>query len=1037
LGTGAGTVTQAGTEVISQVGPPALDGSLYSNPFTKLFGKKKKEVTEEVPATWIERKESEEEIFIEEVLAEQEAEEMKKAMDTTPNLVEFFEPMEIGFIDNRLNNYGEAFFDVRELEQIAPKIKKELKKGGIKKKDLPVAFREIIQNVVTHPEGFQENQYDSEGGLDDKVFVPQLVLDPIKGYAADFYVEEKTMLPGTYENIGVTEDILYTKPPALKGLENIGVRPVFSTALPLGAVQKRFTDEQKEALKNSPKGPISPTFLTYSPLWLHLQNLPKKKIPAEKMMELLYIKPEGAGGSKQHGLFSSTKSQKGQNRIATEAIEAYLGDFLLDRKNRGEMVTRQELLDRLADHRSNYSAILTSTESRYAEEPLSEISSEIIAAQPTSYGPLETSYTTSEGSILGKIYREKLNKAFKESDVMPEGFTHDSSLRELTRDEQWDEHTEIEDRVKEEMKPELKRAGILNITTPSSLSMLQDRAIEPYGAPGARGMQIYPEIKRGTIEGLTPTGESLENVLIYDARVDKETQKKLDELGGPPVMGTAAEWQTWVQAAEDIKKKSPFYYDRPDPGMHHWAGPGTVVWSRAKVFTFDENYVNPVTGHKGAKAPLTHETQSLLHGSAQDPDSYKPETYRSKATKGQLTPKQRDVLTKGNKIEQAWEAWESGAHGGSPYAAEVILRSVLPKAFGHLASGRYPGKFGQWLSAADDRNDTRPFSPEKAQQYVAGLQEPMLSTKEWTVIRDKAFEFNEKVILPEVYDKAVEDVYKEQPFRSIGIELSKGQTKYLLKDLIDPDKTVRVESLMDKRLNPEEAFGAASPQRLEELGLLDDSAIGDPEVLATFQNGVDRLVRSVVKEVTKQRTPTFFKTVRPNFLKILRNAPELGIIVAADRRGEIPSFTEHREATKAGQQTEVKERDIVPDMPLKGTWPRASLHADIAKFLQHDPDISHILLPTNSYGGAPKSVYKDRLKEAEKLAKHFYGKDWKNHFFKIAEIQDGDESIYTLEIAPMRETVVLNPGEGMIKGGLVKKAVNHTMNYGNYRPRII
>ena len=50
LGAGAGTGTQVGTEILGKVAPPTQDGTLYFNPFTKLFGKKKKAEEEEAEA---------------------------------------------------------------------------------------------------------------------------------------------------------------------------------------------------------------------------------------------------------------------------------------------------------------------------------------------------------------------------------------------------------------------------------------------------------------------------------------------------------------------------------------------------------------------------------------------------------------------------------------------------------------------------------------------------------------------------------------------------------------------------------------------------------------------------------------------------------------------------------------------------------------------------------------------------------------------------------------------------------------------------
>ena len=72
LGLGAGTGTQVGTEILGQVAPPTQDGTLYSNPFTKLFGKKK-EAPEPTPVPEITPDEK-----LQAELDKQEAENMEK-----------------------------------------------------------------------------------------------------------------------------------------------------------------------------------------------------------------------------------------------------------------------------------------------------------------------------------------------------------------------------------------------------------------------------------------------------------------------------------------------------------------------------------------------------------------------------------------------------------------------------------------------------------------------------------------------------------------------------------------------------------------------------------------------------------------------------------------------------------------------------------------------------------------------------------------------------------------------------------------------
>ena len=173
----------------------------------------------------------------------------------------------------------------------------------------------------------------------------------------------------------------------------------------------------------------------------------------------------------------------------------------------------------------------------------------------------------------------------------------------------------------------------------------------------------------------------------------------------------------------------------------------------------------------------------------------------------------------------------------------------------------------------------------------------------------------------------------------------------------------------------------------------------------------------------------------------------MGLIYQAIKNEKAPGRDEFKELQDKVAATSARERDMRPDYPLKGTFGRAKLQADIVSMLKHDPDVTHHFIPTASAGGGPVSPYTNAIKEAKKIATAF-DLDFKElteaeftgekYNEETGEYETLPIKTYALEIAPLRERIIEEGGfPGYQKGGLVKKAVNHTMNYGNYGRRII
>ena len=173
----------------------------------------------------------------------------------------------------------------------------------------------------------------------------------------------------------------------------------------------------------------------------------------------------------------------------------------------------------------------------------------------------------------------------------------------------------------------------------------------------------------------------------------------------------------------------------------------------------------------------------------------------------------------------------------------------------------------------------------------------------------------------------------------------------------------------------------------------------------------------------------------------------MGLIYQAIKNEKAPGTDKFKELEDKVSATSTRESDMRADYPLKGNFGRAKLQADIVSTLMHDPDVTHIYIPTASKGDGPISPYKMAIKEAKKIAKAFdldFGKVKGASFTgriydeKTERYEDGNIDVMGLEIAPLRGTVIEKGGwPGYQKGGLVKKATNQVLNYGDYGRRFI
>ena len=221
----------------------------------------------------------------------------------------------------------------------------------------------------------------------------------------------------------------------------------------------------------------------------------------------------------------------------------------------------------------------------------------------------------------------------------------------------------------------------------------------------------------------------------------------------------------------------------------------------------------------------------------------------------------------------------------------------------------------------------------------------------------------------------------------------------------------------------------------------------DPEVLQIIQDYFKPVAELAIENSAIKHLDTTLKTLKPFAQELVAQDSNMGLIYQAIKNEKAPGRDEFKELQDKVAATSARERDMRADYPLKGTFGRAKLQADIVSTLMHDPDVTHIYIPTASEGGGPTSPYTMAIKEAKKIAKAF-DLDFKElteaeftgnkYNEETAEYETLPVKVYALEIAPLRETVIEKGGwPGYQKGGLVKKATNQVLNYGDYGRRFI
>jgi hypothetical protein len=1021
LGLGAGTGTQVGTEILGQVAPPAQDGALYSNPFTKLFGKKK-EAPEPTPVPEITPEEE-----LQAKLDKQEAENMALAKEKYPGLSEFFMPQEIDLLGTQIGAGTENMMSAQDIEALVPKILDRIG-DDIKQEDVADVTQDIVNHVIRHPAEFTEGDYD--GDPSTRRWNQSAIAKYTDNLAYEYYAVEKSEEPGKYE-FDTPRDLYNQPPPVVADYTVQTVQGVHQDdVLPLGSVQQVYTPETAALMRNSPKGSLSTTFMSHSPLEKHIKSqIPKKPISAEEAMKKLFIELGEGKGRAKHGKFKTTDQNK--DRLATEAIEAKLGDFLLDRMNAKEekdrSVTRQELLNVLQDHRSGFNQVVLSDRGR--------------AVTPENY---RTSANPDIEAWRQGKFAQYMVEEVKKSEVLPEGYDPskaDAPTDPLPNGEDrfFNEFVDVvEPKVKKRVKEAEKGLpGLLPFLPPVDP---RERAREPFTL-GHGGIQTFNQFRGEGQPALRRVGEDMEIILRYDARVSPDLQQEIQEAAMEDVdINNPNSFVYGLAEANKLKRKDPAYHK--NPSGHGWAGSGTLGWSRGGMFSHGE----------GFKGYLMAEIQSGIHGKAQS-KKYEKIGYRSKKKKGKMNAPDRRKLRTGNMLNQAAASLKEADYLSR--APMVVFRALFPE----LDAKTVPEATGRLIATPlvlkKDGNETmrKPLLPLEASQALVTTfaSDPGKGySQSWSALRKKMEELEKTLTTPTYKKNLKKEILEYQPLRSLGIEFKDdAQLDTFLTDSRDFVDT-RGEFTGDWSDDAGRVPGGSSQEVLK--ALVDAEYVpkvyqADAEVLQVVQDYFKPVAEVAIENSAFKHIDTTLKTLKPFAQELVAQDSNMGLIYQAIKNKKAPGTEEFRKLEDKVSETSTRESDMRADYPLKGTFGRAKLQADIVSTLMHDPDVTHIYIPTASEGGGPTSPYKLAIKEADKIAKAF-GLDFKElteaeftgnkYNEETGRYETLPVKVYALEIAPLRERIIEEGGfPGYQKGGLVKKATNQVLNYGDYGRRFI
>ena len=999
LGAGAGGGTQIGTQAVGQIAPPTQDGTLGANRFLdikNLFGKKKdtQETAPEQPT----------ELSIEERIAQTQAESDRKIRLKFKALSPVFEnAQDLAFVDDQIVRGTNYELNANSIEALLPEIDNALtSQAEFNDFDLTPEIRneivrELVEDIATHTETYTVEDYDEYGAVDASVaFDTDMVTNTANNLLANYFdtsPKASSALPSGQFEIDEPRP-LFNKvpgiPPILDSINYASRADTgFDTMPPLGAVNPQFDIRTRNLLQNSPKGPIDPVFMSHSPLWLHLQNVTKKPIPAEDMMKNLFFdvrSAEEVPAAKEHGTFKPLTTEAKKNQIATQAIEARIGEFLLDRANKKQMVTRDEVLKVLQDHRGRFTTTMLSEDGYWIGE----------SEYKTSATPALEAW--SEGKL-----QEFIADEIKKSDVLPDDY--DPTARDAAtqaplatgEDAFFNEYLDVvEPKARKRLQKELESEGIGALLPFMVEESPADRAIEPYKPqyPDSYAFSYFlrnqPEFKK--------LGNAVEIGLKYDPRTSSEVEESVQAI--------LEETGSLQQAnAEKIGDKS---FIKNADSAHYWMGPGMLGWIRGGMYSHED----------GARGLLLHEIQSHYHASAQD-KAGKTKIYRSHVRDASdMTKADKKQLLEGEKLTKAYDAI---VRENNLKQANLVLRALgADKGYDE---NDLPGNSGMLLRKSDIAETGGELSPSLANYVLRGALPNAVTKGNLENLMNDLYKTEYE---PKLIKELKGDLLLEQPLQEIA--------GYTFKDNAVLDRFV------DRVVKGKLSGAVIDPQKIEEAiieaGILDQSAT--PQEFTAASDEIRRLYDEMIApDVNRENESKLFKAIEPVVVDIVVKDPNIGRVytMLTDPKISFPSFREYASLVNMSRAENIEEKNVIADAPLKKDFSQAMVQASISKILMSDPDVNWLYIPNKGYGGAPESIYKNAVKEARRISKQF-GLEFKD----ITEFQDGSDKVkvHGLEIGPLREKIILEGGfPGKMTGGLVKKATNQTFNLGDYGQKFI
>ena len=1123
LGAGAGGGTQVGASIIQQAGQTIPEGTLYSNPFTKLFGKKKEEVTEvtEEPPTaplQIEDQRPADKRLMEQLYGELETEAQK-----IPTLRKYLDPVTLkgslisGPETEASREWGGIDAIVNEAyEDLAQKIEQEFEAEDVPKENRGPIIQDVLRDIKREQDMYVVadmvwNERSPYNLLRTQDILGVLVKPRIAELSAEF--------EPAVEKINLFEPDEYTRPmynasnfTNASPVDNSGASKA-TADLPVGYVNRVMSDPSiglymgEQNAEGFYPDKIDPKTLGHSVLRKHLttlksdgtsrygiQGLTRPGDP-DKLFKALFLDKNILGFPiPKKGVSAKNK------KIALQAVSTGVAQRLLDLKTQGREVEVAELDRIIDDYYSRFQHVHLTDENQAALEE---------SRQGTSIVTPTPDVERREARFLGKksvdvMYEELMksplfkNKEAEVSEFMDyhyspvgrtgtrwnaiyedlieiEGMNTDGWTSLQQKIDAVNNNFTFDPGVSPQWLTEAQYAEIENKIYPKYRERMENfikkelPAVTPLLAPGNKGEGVWENIVRTRHGGMQLEdysdgsyaegfpGADPKNPYYFKPEESVIKTGINDEVWYSFNPRLSKEKEAEAGQSLDARRSDPRHYDKSLAG--HAMLPGTLGWVRGIMGKFGPGLFGKMIGE--------WQQDVYRQGQKKGPQGWSNMRFRSLTGEAKLTPSEKISQRKLDNIDNALE----NVFGSSKSLYESAIFApfmTLEKDTGPLeersTTGEYPldpdrypryiikdlparrngilrrmpgiGDAGRRFASTDFHLGYEAFFtgvPDQGKNITPGgdsMSTPLLKNIAEQVNSDK---INDR--LQRTRDRIYGDwLLEAQPFRVVGRELS------------EQDIATHLEG------------SKGSYWKDHWLGFFDSETMQDPEI----QLNVDRVKRVqpfIDHLVYQENAPFILEQARPWAMEEIRsdlNSENLDVMVAPVIEALMnpdKNLTDKKiKKLEAKEETgDIRPENIVPDVPHQGTSYGAKgevakdlLHREIYELLITYPDANVLGLQRWGTSGSPGSMYKAALTEAKKLA----AENPSISIEKIAEFpitrQEGRErvkrmqEIWLLFVGDVRENIILEGGvEGMRKGGVVKKAVNHTMNYGNYGRRII